>query len=74
MTSFQIFRTIDVIFVYCLPFTQIAISILVNWLFVYLFQFGLDWDVYLTKLDQTYKVMKVKELLPFTFVPDDLKK
>ncbi|XP_067659021.1 cytidine deaminase-like [Haliotis asinina] len=35
-------------------------------------EFGVNWDVYMTKPDMTYTVMKVKELLPLAFVPTDL--
>ena len=39
-----------------------------------LFQFGTDWAVYMTKLDGTYVVRTVRELLPESFGPEDLQK
>ncbi|XP_062871099.1 cytidine deaminase a [Trichomycterus rosablanca] len=36
-------------------------------------EFGLQWDVYLTKPDGSFKKMTVEELLPVSFGPDDLK-
>lgn len=39
-----------------------------------LFQFGTNWDVYMTKLDGTYVVKTVQELLPASFGPQDLQK
>ena len=36
------------------------------------FQFGVDWDVYMTKLDYTYTHIKTGDLLPYCFVPDAL--
>lgn len=36
-------------------------------------QFGLQWDVYMSKADGTYEQMTVEELLPCSFGPDDLK-
>lgn len=38
------------------------------------FQFGTDWAVYMTKLDGTYVVRTVRELLPESFGPEDLQK
>ena len=38
------------------------------------FQYGLDWDVYMTKPDGSYLNMKVRELLPLGFTPEDLEK
>ncbi|XP_028301911.1 cytidine deaminase-like [Gouania willdenowi] len=35
-------------------------------------EFGTDWDVYLTKVDGSYKKMTVDELLPTAFGPEDL--
>lgn len=35
-------------------------------------QFGLNWDVYMSKTDGTFKKMTVKELLPSSFGPEDL--
>uniref|UniRef100_A0A3B3TCA2 cytidine deaminase n=1 Tax=Paramormyrops kingsleyae TaxID=1676925 RepID=A0A3B3TCA2_9TELE len=35
-------------------------------------EFGVDWDVYLTKPDGSYRKMSVKETLPASFGPDDL--
>lgn len=40
--------------------------------FVHL-QFGANWDVYLSKPDGSYVEMRVEELLPASFGPDDLK-
>ncbi|NWS22246.1 CDD deaminase, partial [Pachyramphus minor] len=37
-------------------------------------EFGLDWDVYLTKADGTYIVKRLEELLPLSFGPEDLNK
>ncbi|XP_014639426.1 cytidine deaminase [Diceros bicornis minor] len=37
-------------------------------------EFGTNWDVYMTKLDGTYVVKTVQELLPDSFGPDDLQK
>lgn len=39
-----------------------------------LFQFGTNWDVYMTKPDGTYVVRTVQELLPASFGPEDLQK
>ncbi|XP_046562384.1 cytidine deaminase-like [Haliotis rubra] len=39
-----------------------------------LVEFGVDWDMYMTKPDMTYKLMKVKELVPLAFVPADLQR
>ncbi|XP_046556682.1 cytidine deaminase-like [Haliotis rubra] len=39
-----------------------------------LVEFGVDWDVYMTKPDMTYELMKVKELVPLAFVPADLQR
>lgn len=36
------------------------------------FQFGPNWDVYLTKTDGVCKKMTVRELLPNSFGPEDL--
>ncbi|KAH3881225.1 hypothetical protein DPMN_005148 [Dreissena polymorpha] len=33
-------------------------------------EFGVDWDVFMTKPDLTYKRMKTGELLPFCFAPE----
>jgi len=38
----------------------------------FLAEFGLDWDVYMTKPDKSYLKMKVRELLPLSFEPDSL--
>lgn len=38
----------------------------------FLIEFGKDWDVYMTKPDNTYKLMKTGELLPLGFVPEAL--
>lgn len=35
-------------------------------------QFGLKWDVYMSKPDGEYQKMTVEELLPVSFGPDDL--
>lgn len=35
-------------------------------------EFGLKWDVYMTKADGSYQKMTVEELLPVSFGPDDL--
>ncbi|XP_072238613.1 cytidine deaminase-like [Leuresthes tenuis] len=35
-------------------------------------EFGSNWEVYLTKTDDTYKKMTVDELLPVSFGPVDL--
>ncbi|XP_012726008.1 cytidine deaminase [Fundulus heteroclitus] len=35
-------------------------------------EFGVKWDVYLTKLDNTYQKMTVEELLPVSFGPANL--
>ncbi|XP_071109249.1 cytidine deaminase-like [Haliotis cracherodii] len=40
----------------------------------FLVEFGVDWDVIMTKPDMTYEVMKTKELLPLCFVPTDLQR
>uniref|UniRef100_A0A9L0TJZ7 Cytidine deaminase n=3 Tax=Equus TaxID=9789 RepID=A0A9L0TJZ7_HORSE len=37
-------------------------------------EFGTNWDVYMTKLDGTYVVKTVQELLPASFGPQDLQK
>ncbi|KAJ1065537.1 hypothetical protein K5549_016629, partial [Capra hircus] len=37
-------------------------------------EFGTDWAVYMTKLDGTYVVRTVRELLPESFGPEDLQK
>ncbi|KAL3861056.1 hypothetical protein ACJMK2_007143 [Sinanodonta woodiana] len=37
-----------------------------------LIEFGTEWDVYMTKSDMTYEVMKTGELLPHSFTPDSL--
>ncbi|KAB0359716.1 cytidine deaminase [Dama dama] len=37
-------------------------------------EFGTDWAVYMTKLDGTYVVRTVQELLPDSFGPEDLQK
>ncbi|XP_057175477.1 cytidine deaminase a [Triplophysa rosa] len=36
-------------------------------------EFGLKWDVYMSKADGTYDQMTVEELLPCSFGPDDLR-
>ncbi|XP_051958002.1 cytidine deaminase-like [Xyrauchen texanus] len=36
-------------------------------------EFGVNWDVYLSKPDGSYVEMKVEELLPISFGPEDLK-
>ncbi|ROL52126.1 Cytidine deaminase [Anabarilius grahami] len=36
-------------------------------------QFMREWDVYLSKSDESYKLMTVEELLPCSFGPDDLR-
>ncbi|XP_051529040.1 cytidine deaminase-like [Myxocyprinus asiaticus] len=36
-------------------------------------EFGANWDVYLSKPDGSYVEMKVEELLPMSFGPEDLK-
>ncbi|XP_033724824.1 cytidine deaminase-like [Pecten maximus] len=38
----------------------------------FLLEFGKNWDVYMTKPDNTYKVMKTGELLPLGFAPEAL--
>ncbi|XP_060599561.1 cytidine deaminase-like [Ruditapes philippinarum] len=38
----------------------------------FLVEFGVDWDVYMTKPDHSYKNMKTGDLLPLCFVPDSL--
>ncbi|XP_062590401.1 cytidine deaminase-like [Saccostrea cucullata] len=38
----------------------------------FMVEFGTDWDVYMTKPDDTYKLMKTGELLPLGFVPEAL--
>ncbi|XP_063410245.1 cytidine deaminase-like [Mytilus edulis] len=38
----------------------------------FLVEFGTDWDVYMTKPDLSYKMMKTGELLPLSFVPESL--
>ncbi|XP_071109133.1 cytidine deaminase-like isoform X1 [Haliotis cracherodii] len=40
----------------------------------FLVEFGVDWDVCMTKPDMTYEVKKTKELLPWCFVPTDLQR
>ncbi|XP_016116472.1 cytidine deaminase-like [Sinocyclocheilus grahami] len=35
-------------------------------------EFGLEWNVYPTKSDGSYRQMTLKELLPHSFGPDDL--
>ncbi|XP_071350878.1 cytidine deaminase-like [Trachinotus anak] len=35
-------------------------------------EFGLKWDVYMTKPDSSYEKMTVEQLLPRSFGPDDL--
>ena len=37
-----------------------------------LFQFGVDWEVFMSKPDMTYKQMKTGELIPLCFVPESL--
>ncbi|XP_046335786.2 cytidine deaminase-like isoform X1 [Haliotis rufescens] len=39
-----------------------------------LVEFGVDWDVIMTKPDMTYEVMKTKELLPLCFGPTYLQR
>ena len=39
---------------------------------VHFFQFGVNWDVYMTKPDYSYKCMKTGDLLPLCFVPESL--
>ncbi|KAF3689654.1 Cytidine deaminase [Channa argus] len=36
-------------------------------------EFGLNWDVYLSKPDGSYRKMTVEELLPVSFGPDHIK-
>lgn len=36
-------------------------------------QFGANWDVYLSKPDGSYVEMRVEDLLPASFGPEDLK-
>ncbi|XP_055045457.2 cytidine deaminase a [Misgurnus anguillicaudatus] len=36
-------------------------------------EFGLQWDIYMSKADGSYNLMKVEELLPCSFGPDDLR-
>ena len=38
----------------------------------FLVEFGIDWDVYMTKPDLSYEKMTTGELLPKSFVPDSL--
>ncbi|XP_052820802.1 cytidine deaminase-like [Mya arenaria] len=38
----------------------------------FLVEFGVSWDVIMTKPDMTYKTMKTGELLPLCFVPESL--
>ncbi|XP_060066472.1 cytidine deaminase-like [Ylistrum balloti] len=38
----------------------------------FLLEFGRDWDVYMTKPDHTYNLMKTGELLPLGFAPESL--
>ncbi|KAJ8319993.1 hypothetical protein KUTeg_001580 [Tegillarca granosa] len=38
----------------------------------YMVEFGVNWDVYLTKPDFTYKHYTTGELLPLSFVPGNL--
>ncbi|KAL4221482.1 hypothetical protein ACF0H5_019739 [Mactra antiquata] len=38
----------------------------------FLVEFGIDWDVYMSKPDGSYKKMTTGELLPLSFVPDTL--
>ncbi|XP_048766582.1 cytidine deaminase-like [Ostrea edulis] len=38
----------------------------------FMVEFGTDWDVYMTKPDDTFRLMKTGELLPFGFVPEAL--
>ncbi|KAH3779778.1 hypothetical protein DPMN_157584 [Dreissena polymorpha] len=40
----------------------------------FLVEFGVDWEVFMTKPDLTYKRMKTGELLPLCFVPEALEK
>ncbi|XP_047438810.1 cytidine deaminase-like [Mugil cephalus] len=35
-------------------------------------EFGVKWDVYMSRADGTYQKMTVEELLPVSFGPDDL--
>ncbi|XP_051947932.1 cytidine deaminase a [Xyrauchen texanus] len=36
-------------------------------------EFGLNWDVYLSKTDGSFKRLTVEMLLPYSFDPDDLR-
>ncbi|XP_078338440.1 cytidine deaminase-like isoform X2 [Crassostrea virginica] len=38
----------------------------------FMVEFGTDWNVYMTKPDDTYKLLKTGELLPLSFVPESL--
>ncbi|XP_061162489.1 cytidine deaminase-like [Saccostrea echinata] len=38
----------------------------------FMVEFGTDWNVYMTKPDDSYKLMKTGELLPLGFVPEAL--
>ncbi|OWF39845.1 cytidine deaminase-like [Mizuhopecten yessoensis] len=38
----------------------------------FMLEFGSNWDVYMTKPDHTYKLMKTGELLPLGFAPGAL--
>ncbi|XP_023230404.1 cytidine deaminase-like [Centruroides sculpturatus] len=66
---------------YC-KFKAIAISSNIKDLFIspcgacrqFMIEFGTTWDVYMTDKELNYRKATVSELLPFSFVPEYLKK